>query len=163
MLNDQSTAAYTIKDGDIPCTPEIEPTYGYSWNFCADMPKSLTPDPCKKMGKNAVVLQYAQYSATEYYCFIIGHYDSNQHELTYNFLDARDPTKGMSIRYPAGEKCSATNPKPRSATIDVQCANVDSVVVSATEPTVCDYHMIMKSYRGCPTVSCTSTSIIKVI
>lgn len=112
------------------------------------------------MGKNAVVLQYAAYSADEYYCYIIGHYDPKVHELDYKFLDTKDPSKGVSITYRPGEKCSATNGKLRTATIDVYCDNVDSVVVSAQEPTTCDYHMVMKSYYGCPTVSTSSFLII---
>jgi hypothetical protein len=27
--------SYFIKDGDIPCTPEVEPSYNFVWNFCA--------------------------------------------------------------------------------------------------------------------------------
>ena len=106
------------------------------------------------MGKNGVVLQYAQYKEDDYYCFIIGHYDSTQHELKYNLLDVADPTKGVSISYPAGEKCSEADAKVlRSAVIEVQCANVPSIVVSAQEPSKCQYHLVMKSYHGCPTVS----------
>lgn len=103
------------------------------------------------MNKNDAVVQYAQYSATEYYCYVLGRYDSSR-ELTYNYLDAKDPTKGVSVRYPSGDKCSATNTKLRSATIDVQCANVDHLIVSAQEPDICDYHLVMKSYYGCPKV-----------
>ncbi len=151
-VTDSSPKQYNIKDGDIPCTPETEPTFGYQWNFCANVPSTQLPDPCKLMGKNAVVLQYAAYSANEYYCYIIGHYDPKLHELDYNFLDPKDPAKGVSITYRPGEKCSSTNGKLRTATIDVFCDNVDSVVVSAQEPTICDYHLVMKSYYGCPTV-----------
>jgi hypothetical protein len=105
------------------------------------------------MGKSGVVLQWATYSEDEYYCYIIGHYDSTQHELKYSLLDIRNPAKGVSISYPAGEKCSSTNKKLRTASIDVECANVPSVVVSAQEPNLCEYHLQMKSYYGCPTVS----------
>lgn len=153
QLQDQNKYAYRIIDGDIPCTPETEPSYGYSWNFCESLPKSLLPEPCKDMGKNGVVLQYAKYSETDYYCFILGHFDSTQHELKYNLLDATDPSKGVSVAYPSGEKCDEKDAKVlRSATIEVQCANVDSVVVSAQEPSKCQYHLVMKSYHGCPTV-----------
>ena len=151
-LTDQSKVPYRIIDGDIPCTPETEPTYGYAWNFCESVPNPLLPEPCKLMGKSGVVVQYASYSNLDYYCFIIGHFDATQHELKYSLLDATDPTKGVSISYPAGEKCSVNNKVLRSATVDVTCANVDSVVVSAQEPSTCQYHLIMKSYHGCPTV-----------
>lgn len=105
------------------------------------------------MGKNAVVLQYAQYTPTDYYCFILGHYDSSQQQLNYALLDVKDPSKGVSVAYPPGEKCSEKDASVlRSATIEVQCANVERLVVSAQEPTKCQYHLVMKSYYGCPTV-----------
>lgn len=154
QLTDQSTVSYNLVDGDIPCTPEEEPSYGYAWNFCEPLPTSVLPDPCKMMGKNGVVVQYAQYSPTVYYCFILGHFDSKQHELKYNLLDVADPTKGVSVTYPSGERCSEKEDSGilRSASIEVQCANVKAIVVSAQEPSKCQYNLVMKSYHGCPTV-----------
>jgi len=157
MINQKAETPYRIIDGDIPCTPEEEPSYGYVWNFCDQVPTNLLPQPCKNMGKNGVVLQWAEYSVDDYYCFIVGHYDKSQHELTYSLLDVNDPSKGVSVSYPAGEKCSQKAPGVvRSASVDVQCANVDSVVVSAEEPELCQYHLVMKSYHGCPS-SCPIT------
>ena len=147
-----ATNAYRIIDGDIPCTPEIEPSFGYVWNFCANVPSASVPEDCTKMGKSGVVLQYAHYSDADYYCYILGHYDPSLHELYYSFLDPKDPSKGVSLKYPNGEPCTKSNQKKRTAQIDVHCANVESVVVSAQEPEACEYHMIMKSYYGCPTV-----------
>lgn len=109
------------------------------------------------MGKTGVVLQSATYSESQYYCYIIGHYDPDRHSLQYSLLDPHDPTKGISIKYPAGERCSATIAKPRSASIDVQCANVKSVILSAQEPDLCEYHLVMNSWHGCPT-ECPVTS-----
>lgn len=146
-----SNGAYMIVDGDIPCTPEVEPAYGYSWNFCEDVPTSQIPSPCKRMGKTGVVLQFAEFAPDDFYCYILGYFDSTQHEVIYSQLDPKDPSKGISVRYPAGEKCTATNKKLRTATIDVECANVMSVIQYAQEPGVCDYHLKMKSYYGCPT------------
>ena len=31
--------SFSIKDGDIPCTPEEEPAYSYVWNFCGEVNK----------------------------------------------------------------------------------------------------------------------------
>lgn len=151
-LNDQSKSSYNLIDGDIPCTPETEPSYGYAWNFCEPIPSAVLPEPCKLMGKNGVVVQYAKYTETDYYCFILGHFDSKQHELNYNLIDANDPTKGVTVAYPAGDRCTGdANTVLRSATIEVQCANVPAIVVSAQEPATCQYHLVMKSYYGCPT------------
>ena len=64
-------------------------------------------------------------------------------------LDSRDPTKGVSISYPSGEKCSSG--ALRTTTLDVHCANTKAVTQSAQEPHVCQYHLVMESYHGCPT------------
>eukprot|EP01033_Poteriospumella_lacustris_P014062 gene14062-10045_t len=150
-----STDAYKITDGDIPCTPETEPSFHYAWNFCANVPSAALPEECKAVGMNAAVLQYANYGDGNKACHIVGHYDSKSNELTYNVLDVKDPSKGVSVTYPTGENCDTNT--PRSATIDVLCANTPSVIVSAQEPEKCQYHMVMKSYHGCPT-ECPITS-----
>lgn len=148
-------ASYAIIDGDIPCTPEIEPSFGYLWNFCADVTKTSIPAPCSKYGKNGAVLQWAEFGPDDMYCYIIGHFDSGSNELQYNLLNVADPTEGISLEYPAGEPCNAQRSSVlRTATIDVHCSNVDAVILSAEEPSTCNYHLVMKSYRGCPTVSC---------
>lgn len=64
-------------------------------------------------------------------------------------LDSRDPSKGVSVSYPSGEKCSSG--ALRTTTLDVQCANTKSTILSAQEPHVCQYHFVMQSYHGCPT------------
>jgi hypothetical protein len=142
---------YEIIDGDIPCTPEVEPSFGYTWNFCGNVPTAYIPGPCQKQGKSGVVLQWLQVKE-EYNCLILGHYGQQQTDVHYDLYDPLDPSKGVSIRYPSGEQCSATVKKPRTAVIDIECANVPSIVVSAQEPEMCEYHLQMKSYYGCPTV-----------
>lgn len=151
-LADSSKTSYNLVDGDIPCTPETEPSYGYAWNFCEPIPASLTPEPCRNMGKYGVVLQYAEFIKGEYYCFLLGHFDAKQNELKYKLIDVNDPTKGVVVAYPPGDRCSATNGKLRSASVEVQCANTPAAVVSAQEPVTCEYNLVMKSYYGCPTV-----------
>lgn len=148
-----STSAYYIKDGDIPCTPETEPSYNYIWNFCSNVPGSLLPSECKTQGKTGAVLQYITYGESQTYCYIVGHFDPQIDTLTYNLLDQTDPSKGVSITYPSGEKCGTSTQVSRKATIDVACANAESTVLSAQEPSTCDYHMTMKSWYGCPTVT----------
>lgn len=127
-------------------------SYNYQWNFCAEVGQSHVPQPCKDKGKtNAVAFQYVNYA--EYSdCYVIGKYDPDNDDLDYKLLDEKDPTKGVTLTYALGEKCTS-NSKLRSATIDVQCANVESVILSAQEPSKCEYHMVMQSYHGCPTVS----------
>lgn len=149
-----STPCPRLIDGDIPCTPEVEPSYGYVWNFCADVTRDSLPDDCSLQGKTGVVLQYNT-EDEGMFCHILAHYNDETDYVQYNLLDSRDPTKGVSLTYPPGEACT-TGSGPKSATVDVVCANVPSIVVSAQEPTTCHYHMVMKSYYGCPT-SCPIT------
>ncbi len=61
------------------------------------------------------------------------------------------------MKYPNGEMCNE-NKKPRSATVDVMCANTKLVIESAEEPSHCQYHLVMKSYHGCPK-ECPVTSM----
>lgn len=152
-----SPTAYTIKDGDIPCTPEIEPTYSYVWNFCSAIPTSSDPSFCNKTG---ISLQYLVRASDGYKeCHVIGTYDPKQDDLIYSLLDPSDPSKGVSLRYGNGDRCEAFKTKGvyRSTTLDVQCANVKMSILSATEPNTCQYHMLLKSYYGCP-AECPITS-----
>lgn len=148
---------YFIKDGDIPCTPETEPTYSYLWNFCANVPKSALPTACDpNVVTNGAAVQYLDRLSDGYKeCHVIGRYDSTHDDIHYKILDERNPAYGVSMKYPLGESCP--DGTQRSATIDVICDNVKSVIDSAQEPTACEYHMVMKSYHGCPT-ECPITS-----
>ncbi len=60
------------------------------------------------------------------------------------------------MKYPAGEICNE-NKQPRTATIDVLCENTKLSIVSAQEPSHCQYHLVMKSFYGCP-AECPVTS-----
>eukprot|EP01036_Dinobryon_divergens_P022919 gene22919-31223_t len=161
MVSNGGTVSNII-DGDIPCTPEKEPSFGYAWNFCEDIPVDLAPVQCTGLGKKGVVLQYAQYGPDSIYCYILGH--SLGGSISYSLLDTKDPSKGVSISYPSGEQCNPSAEKgdptagiKRSVTIDVQCANTKSRTVSAQEPDKCAYKIAMKSFYGCPT-ECPITS-----
>lgn len=145
--------SYEILDGDIPCTPETEPSYTYTWNFCADVTAQSIPKACKMVGKNsAVAFQSIYLSDTSYDCYIVGHYDPSMDDLYFSLLDPSDPSKGVSMKYPSGERCHDSAQTQRSATIDVECANTRVSIVSAQEPSHCGYHLVMKSYYGCPKV-----------
>jgi hypothetical protein len=150
MIDSKSNAQCPrIKDGDIPCTPEIEDSYEYVWNFCADVNRASLPPQCSAMGKTGVALQYSQ-DKTESFCHILAHYDDAVHKIEYKLLDSKDPTKGVSMSYPPGEQCTTAS-GVKSATVDVICSNTARKVVSAQEPDKCQYHMVMSSYYGCPT------------
>mmetsp|Transcript_21421 Transcript_21421/g.31021 ORF Transcript_21421/g.31021 Transcript_21421/m.31021 type:complete len:303 (+) Transcript_21421:130-1038(+) len=151
LIRKEGQKSYYIKDGDIPCTPEEEPTYSYLWNFCSSVTAESMPssDVCDPTTEKGAVIQFLDRTNDDYKeCHVIGRYDSSKDDLDYNLLDERNPTKGVSMTYPLGEMCP--NGAFRSATIDVVCDNVDSVIESALEPDVCNYHMVMRSYYGCP-------------
>lgn len=150
-MKKQNEKSYVITDGDIPCTPEIEPSYTYTWNFCENVAHDSVPKACGLVGKStAVAFQSIYVSDTSYDCYIIGHYDSKNDDLYYSLLDSNDPSKGVSMKYPSGESCKSG--VMRSATIDVLCDNTKSIILSAQEPDPCSYHLVMKSYYGCPVV-----------
>jgi hypothetical protein len=142
---------YFIKDGDIPCTPEVEPTFSYVWNFCDEVPSAWLPSlVCDPVKYHGAAIQYLDRSDGYKECHVIGRYDSTQDDIHYKLIDEKNPVFGISMTYPMGESCP--NDKLRSATIDVECANVDFAIVSTQEPEVCAYHMQVRSYHGCPTV-----------
>jgi hypothetical protein len=147
---DDKAASYFIADGDIPCTPEIERTYSYVWNFCADVTSTSFPSVCDASRMGAA-LQYYQRDSDGYSeCNVIGHYDPARDDTYFSLIDPNDPSQGVSMKYLFGDQC----PKGqlRSATIDVLCGNVKSEILSALEPSTCEYHLQMKSYYGCPLV-----------
>ena len=153
--------SYQLTDGDIPCTPEVETSYVYSWNFCADITKaSLTP-ACMKSGVISGVAHQSFYYGDQigqFGCKIIGTYDQNKDDsISYKLLDQQDPSLGLSITYPKGDLCSTTSTSLNTkvyqiTTIEIQCANVKASLVSANSPRPCENHITMKSYYGCPTV-----------
>lgn len=57
------------------------------------------------------------------------------------------------MKYALGEKCKSVD-RLRSVSIDLLCADVPMKIISAQEPSKCQYHMVVESYHGCPTVSC---------
>lgn len=156
-ITDPKQEVYDITDGDIPCTPETEPTYSFAWNFCGIVTNasvSLPASVCS--GKHGAAMQYLNRLSDGYKeCHVIGKYDPTQDDTHFSLLDVSDPSRGVSLKYSTGDKCPSG--VLRSATIDVMCANTRVEILSALEPQTCQYHMVMKSYYGCP-VECAITS-----
>lgn len=151
-VTDPKALSYLIKDGDIPCTPEIEPTYSYVFNFCTDVTLASFPSGVCKETQMGAALQYIDRKDGYKECNVIGLYDPARDDTYFSLLDPKDPSKGVSMKYMFGHKCP--NGQLRSATIDVMCQNTkEPIIDSATEPTECGYHLIMRSMHGCPTVS----------
>jgi len=151
LTKTDAAKAYMISDGDIPCTPETEPTYSFMWNFCGLVSNSSMPAGhiCKPSQLGAA-MQFLNRSDGYKECHVIGRYDATKDDASFGLLDVSDPSKGVSIKYTAGEKCWPTGVL-RTATIEVKCDNVKAVIESALEPELCQYHLVMSSYHGCPT------------
>lgn len=158
-VKDESKKVYELKDGDIPCTPEKEPNYNYVFNFCGDVTTASFPKTVCSDIQMGSAIQYIDRSDGYKECNVIGHYDPERDDTYFSLLDAKDPSKGVAMTYQYGQKCPSG--KLRTATINVQCANVKYVEDSANEPTECDYHVTMRSMYGCPTVRtvCYATSM----
>jgi hypothetical protein len=153
ITNDKALS-YHIFDGDIPCTPEHEPKFSFAWNFCHRVTNASEPlhwnggNICRDDQKGAAI-QFIKRKSDDYTeCHVIGRYDESNENSEFSLISSSDPSKGVSMKYPYGEKCP--HGVLRSATIDVQCANVKVEVDSAQEPNKCQYHMVMKSWHGCP-------------
>jgi hypothetical protein len=154
-VTNEQAFSYHIIDGDLPCTSELEPTYSFAWNFCDDVTQASEPtfatggNICRNDQRGAAI-QYLNRTSDGYKeCHVIGRYDPSNENSEFNLLVAHNPAAGVSMTYPKGEKCP--NGVLRSATVDVQCANVRVEIDSALEPSKCQYHMVMKSWYGCPT------------
>eukprot|EP01031_Cornospumella_fuschlensis_P032382 gene32382-39159_t len=57
MVTKDDQKSYYIRDGDIPCTPEVERTYSFVWNFCAEVTTASFPPVCNSNQMGAA-LQY---------------------------------------------------------------------------------------------------------
>eukprot|EP01036_Dinobryon_divergens_P027495 gene27495-36279_t len=133
---DQSSPSYLLEDGDIPCTPETEPKYNFVFNFCADVTAASYPNSiCDKglVRKSGAAIQYLNRSDGYKECEVIGHYDSSRDDTYFSLISPDDPSKGVSLKYTYGDKCP--NGALRSATIQVQCSNTKTTIISALELT----------------------------
>ena len=124
-VSNQNQLSYHIYDGDIPCTPEKEPSFSYAWNFCAYV--TTASEPTKQNGggnicldsQKGAAIQYLNRTSDGYHeCHVIGRYDDANENSEWSLLDGSDPSVGVSMKYPKGERCPSG--VLRSATIDVQ-------------------------------------------
>jgi hypothetical protein len=146
-VSDSKKSSYLIVDGDIPCTKATEPTYSFLWNFCADItPASFTNDICA--GKTGAAIQYLDRADGYQECEVIGHFDPEREDTEFSLLNNQDPSKGVTLKYLYGDRCPSN--VLRSTTINVHCANVHAVTMSALEPEKCQYVVEMQSMYGCP-------------
>jgi len=118
--------------------------------FLCPVPSAWIPNLiCDPNIYEGAALQYLDRADGYKECNVIGRYDSSVDDIYYKLLDDQNPAFGVSMTYPLGAACP--NDKLRSATIDLICDNVNFVIESTLEPELCAYHIVARSYYGCPT------------
>jgi len=150
LIRTADQGAYTVIDGDIPCTKQVESNYTYYFNICGTVVGNV-PIKCRPLpgisGASALqVNERGSKSEFDDYCFIAGSYVEST--TTLDVIDSQDPTKGLKLTY-LGDSCS--NGSPRKFHIELQCADrLNPVPTHALELAPCEYTVTMPSVYGCP-------------
>jgi hypothetical protein len=145
-----SEPAYTVEDGNIPCSKVTEQNYTYLFNVCGEV-SGVIPDECKSVADVATsaALQIntrGTASEADDWCYSVGQYSEASSQMS--LLDDSDPTKGLSLVY-AGDYCH--NGVQRKFNIELICADkLNAVPTHALEYTSCSYTITMPSIYGCP-------------
>lgn len=141
---------YTVEDGDLPCTKEIEKNYTYIFNICGALASGV-PTNCRTvdgfMSANALqVDKRATPDTSDDWCFVAGYYTDSH--TTLSLLEYEDPSKGLTVTS-LGAPCK--NNHQRRFTIDMPCANkLNPIPTHAYETEHCSYTVTMPSVYGCP-------------
>lgn len=145
-----SEPAYSVEDGNIPCSKVTEQNYTYLFNICGEVSGAI-PSECETIAdiSTAAALQIntkGTATQTDDWCYSVGQYD--QASVQMSLLDDTDPTKGLSLVY-GGDYCQ--NGVQRKFNIEMICADkLNAVPTHALEYTSCSYTITMPSVYGCP-------------
>eukprot|EP00606_Chrysophyceae_sp_TOSAG23-5_P001518 GSChrysophyteH2.ASY1.ANO1.1628.1 assembled CDS len=144
--------SYKIEDGDIPCTPNVESNYTYSFNVCGAVTGYVEEECSINLGdklRTAGALQVNKRGTEnelDDWCFVVGYY--NQEQTSVHLLDPNDPTEGIMVSY-NGDYCNGG--KQRKFNIELQCTDkLNPVPTHAYELSGCEYTVYMPSVYGCP-------------
>ena len=87
---------YKIYGGDLPCTPEQEDNYTYTFNFCGPLhlPEQFNPN-CKR--QDASVLQ----ESLDGSCKVAGRFNKQ----SFSLIDKNNPAIGVVVEYGGGDVC----------------------------------------------------------
>ena len=87
---------YKIYGGDLPCTPEKEDNYTYTFNFCGPIHRPKQFDPSCNI-QDATVLQESINGA----CRVAGRFNKQRFDL----VDSNNPAAGVMVEYGGGDEC----------------------------------------------------------
>ncbi len=91
--------SYHIRDGDIPCTEETEPTYSFIWNFCHKVTNASIPHHICRDGQQGAAIQYLNRSSDGYHeCHVIGRYNALNDDNEFSLLESHNPARGVSMK-----------------------------------------------------------------
>jgi len=141
---------YTVEDGDVPCTKQVEQNFTYVFNICgavsSGVPRSCDTVPNVKTAGAIQIDKRGTESVNDDYCYMVGSYNEASTKLS--LLVPENPTKGLRLTY-FGAYCN--NGIQRQFNIDMSCANrLSPVPTQALELSPCVYTITMPSVYGCP-------------
>jgi len=108
--------------------------YIYYWNFC----KNISPTGC------APAPTISQVSTFTGSCVPLGY---GAPKLTDH---PNGPKNGVTLTYTNTQSHLCNGNIPRTAVIEIGCANTDTRILNITEPAVCKYQIEMESIHACP-------------
>jgi len=150
LIRSSDQPAYTVEDGDIPCTTKIEQNYTYVFNVCGLVSNGL-PKNCDSVleinsGGAIQIDRRGSETTGDDYCYLVGKYSEESTKLS--LLNPEDPTAGIQMSY-YGSYCN--NGIQRQFNIQMPCANrLSPVPTHAQELSPCVYTIQMPSVYGCP-------------
>lgn len=137
---------YKIYGGDLPCTPEKEDNYTYTFNFCGPIHRPKQFDPSCNI-QDASVLQESIDGA----CRVAGRFNKQRFDL----IDANDPALGVMVEYGGGDVCHTRAGFARVTKIYAYCdpegrSYSKDVVDEPDGPKACEYEIKFHSSAACP-------------
>lgn len=142
--------AYSVEDGDLPCTKNVEQNYTYVFNVCGTVSGGM-PDICKgepNVGKAGALQINKRGTEADYddWCYVVGEFSDSSYAVS--LLDHDDPTKGIQLTY-GGDYCHSGD--QRKFNMQLMCSDkLNPVPTHALEYSHCSYTITMPSVYGCP-------------
>ena len=143
--------AYSVEDGDLPCTANVEKNYTYVFNICGTVSSGVPPACLSTAGLGtAAALQIDKAVLTDPdddYCRVAGAYSDKT--MSVKLIDDSDPTRGIQLSY-LGDYC-ATPRVQRQFNVLLSCEDkLNPVPLHAYEYEHCVYTVTIPSVYGCP-------------
>lgn len=150
LVRNPDDPVYSVIDGDLPCTTQIEQNFTYIFNICGAVSATL-PSQCKNLegagsGGAFQINTRGTYDPNDDYCYLVGKYSDSSSKV--ELLDSGDPTKGMALTY-YGAYCD--DGTQRQFRMELMCSDkLSPVPTHALEYEHCVYTITIPSVYGCP-------------